>query len=71
MQLANFAYDYRDEPTDLDLVRVLSNRYGDGTVNFPRGTPRYLQTLCIEAGYICHDGLLTTRGRKLLAQYSE
>ncbi len=56
------------EPTK-ELLRLLNNRYGDGTVYLPSGESAALYYSCIEHGYISEDGFITRQGRELATHY--
>lgn len=58
-------------PTEAECVKILANRYGDGTIYLPEGTPRALFYACIEQGLISDDGFLTRKGRQLLQRYPD
>lgn len=57
-----------DTPTDLELVRVLQHRYGDGTVYLPRAGARPVLHFCMQLGLVSDEGFITRKGRELLAR---
>ncbi|MGH8654698.1 MAG: hypothetical protein ACREYE_22170 [Gammaproteobacteria bacterium] len=58
-------------PTEVECVKILANRYGDGTIYLPEGTSQALFYACIEQGLISDDGFLTRKGRQLLLRYPD
>lgn len=57
------------EPTPAEFARLLSHRFGDGTIYLPAGVPRQVFSLATHLGYISEDGYLTRKGRDLLSRY--
>ncbi|CAN5664785.1 hypothetical protein BH18PSE1_BH18PSE1_07150 [soil metagenome] len=57
------------EPTPAELARLLSHRFGDGSIYLPAGVPRQVFFLATQLGYISEDGYLTRKGRDLLSRY--
>ncbi|MGH9890717.1 MAG: hypothetical protein ACREA0_01775 [bacterium] len=62
----------RDEaqPGDRDIARLLAKRYGDGTVYLPSGGPMGLYRTCMALGFVSTDGVITSKGRRLLSRYT-
>ena len=52
---------------ELELVELLSRRFGDGQVYLPEGSSRALYLQAVENGYINDEGYLTRKGRVLVA----
>lgn len=50
------------------MVKLLSNRYGDGLIYLPRTTNRAALRDAINQGLVSEDGYLTRKGRNFLAQ---
>lgn len=56
--------------SESDIVRVLSNRFGDGVVYLSKNMPRKVYNLAVKRGFISAEGYVTRKGRALLAQFS-
>jgi hypothetical protein len=56
--------------SESDIVRVLSNRFGDGVVYLSKNMPRKVYNLAVKRGFISTEGYVTRKGRALLAQFS-
>ncbi|MGQ0656889.1 MAG: hypothetical protein ACT4NU_02165 [Chromatiales bacterium] len=54
--------------TESDIVKILSNRFGDGVVYLSKNMPRRVYNLAVKRGFISQDGYITRKGRVLLAQ---
>jgi hypothetical protein len=55
--------------SETDIVKVLSNRFGDGVVYLSKNMPRKVYNLAVKRGFISADGYVTRKGRTLLAQF--
>lgn len=58
-----------NRPPETQLVNLLAHHYGDGTVYLPVGTPREVFYTCLREGLLTDDGVVTRKGRELLARH--
>lgn len=57
------------QPEERDIARLLAKRYGDGTVYLPSGAAMGLFHACMALGFLSTDGVITSKGRRLLIRY--
>lgn len=54
---------------DRDMIELLVNHYGDGSVYLPAGASTEILSTAIENEYISEEGYLTRKGRKFVSQH--
>jgi hypothetical protein len=54
---------------DRDIIELLANHYGDGSVYLPVGAATEVLSIAIENDYISEEGYLTRKGRRFVSQY--
>jgi len=54
--------------SESDIVKILSNRFGDGVVYMSKNMPKRVYNLAVKRGFISQEGYITRKGRVLLAQ---
>ncbi len=58
-------------PAERDIARLLARRYGDGTVYVPSGEGMGLFHTCTALGFVSADGIITSKGRRLLNRHTD
>lgn len=53
--------------SESDIVKILSNRFGDGVVYMSKNMPKRVYHLAVKRGFISQEGYITRKGRVLLA----
>ena len=61
----------RAQPGERDIARLLARRYGDGTVYVPSGEGMGLFHTCMALGFVSTDGVVTSKGRRLLTRHTD
>lgn len=59
------------EATEVELVRLLDHRFGDGLVYLPDPDARDVFLSAMRLGLINEEGYLTPAGRALVARHEE
>jgi len=59
------------QPGERDIARLLARRYGDGTVYVPSGEGMGLFHTCMALGFVSTEGVITSKGRRLLTLYTD
>jgi hypothetical protein len=67
----NMQHQLGDRISATEIVKVLSNRFGDGVVYLSRNMPRRIYNLAMKRGFISPEGYVTRKGRTLLAQFHD